>query len=245
MSWWNAAWEWINCAFKILQNSRRVNEEPLFRQIAGLSDEFRTSLPPLLSFPAFICVGLQFHQLTSRWRPSLTKPQDWASLKQKHQKINQTRSSLQSDSALKLLVVLPWRDFFFSTNTHLLCPLFHLTTSPISHLGSNLRRRRLNCYLHANVFFHVISRICECDDTRTHVSVTCVCVCIRVVLVFTIEWFVHINIFYVMLNVLPWWLFLGLFWLVDTLHERQQGLNWTDALCPEVQHLILNEWMSK
>lgn len=31
-----------------------------------------------------------------------------------------------------------------------------------------------------------------------------------------------------------------------TLHERQEGLNWTDALCPEVlQHLNLMKWTSE
>ena len=60
----------------VFQSSSRVKSELLSLQIAGLSGEFRTSLPPFLShLSSPILPGLQFHQSTSRWEPSFTKPQ--------------------------------------------------------------------------------------------------------------------------------------------------------------------------
>lgn len=68
----------------------------------------------------------------------------------------------------------------FHTHTHIwMCLLFHLTTSPISHLGSAPPPwgRTLNYISMTSFFFffffHLINCICECDDTRAHVSMTC------------------------------------------------------------------------
>lgn len=154
--------------------------------------------PPSSLLSCLSLGGMQFHQLTSRWKPSLTKPQDWASVKKekkrkKQHQINTTRSSLQSDSALKLLVVLSWRDvlfFFPHKHTSVVCalPPDYISHQPLGlkPTSSETQLSPCKCF-----FFHVISRICECDDTRTHVSVSRtharVCACICVVLVFTIE----------------------------------------------------------
>lgn len=62
--------------------------------------------------------------------------------------------------------------------------------------------------------------------------------------VYTIEWFVHINIF-----VFRWMCFSAdCFRLIDTLHERQQGLNWTEMHFALNYHSIWigwNEWMDR
>lgn len=151
-------------------------------------------------------------------------------------------------------------DFF---HTHIwMCLLFCLTTSPISHLGSPLTSLE-DCYQHFHEeFSHVIGCTCECDDRHAGISdmythvwkakqvTNCVlvwhvwlsiCADINVrtsafLLVFTIEWFVHINICHVeCVSVVIVFRFVGPFC------ERQQGLNWTDALCPKVlQHLNLS-----
>lgn len=85
---------------KCLPNGSWVNSEQ------DLSTTFLFSTFPLLSRP-----GLSFHQSTSRWEPFLTKPQlNWATF-------HHTQTwwgalvCLQSNSALKVLVVLPLSDY--------------------------------------------------------------------------------------------------------------------------------------
>lgn len=68
-----------------------------------------------------------------------------------------------------------------------------------------------------------------------------------VTLVFTIEWFVHINIFYVMLNVFSWWLFLGLFDWHFSWETTRFELNWCTLPLKyySIWIRLTNEWVSE
>lgn len=118
---------------------------------AGLSDEYRTSL--LLSFflsfshlssSSSSSPGLQFHQLTSRWQRFLTKPQLSSSGTGTLLITPNKRKKKRSFDVFAVRLCLKTYCCFtveglllFHTHTHIwMCLLFHLTTSPISHLGS-------------------------------------------------------------------------------------------------------------
>lgn len=213
-------------------------------QIAGLSGGYRTSPPPPLFLVFSFLPGLRSQQSTSRWRPSLTQPplssiRTGPLLKTPNYKEG-ALFSLQLRLCLKTPRGFPVEGFYF----HTYLGVSALPPDYVSHqppgLTPRLRWGGSQLRLHEK-FFHVISCICECDDTHaricnvctqvwkprrakaSHISLAClifrkkkknVCTCLLVTceaLVFTIEWFVHINIRCVMLNVFPWWLFLGLF----------------------------------
>ena len=99
---------------------------------------------------------------------------------QLHQTSRGALVSLQSDSALKLPLVLLWRDYYSTpthtwTHTHTrthtwMCVFFRLTTSPISHLSSAPPPRGPYCISMKTCFPHLISCICECDDTHTCIN---------------------------------------------------------------------------
>lgn len=204
------------------------------RQIAGLSGESRWPLLPLSSFLSLLLLPPLFFGCDSTSRPAggglSSLSSSWT------EPLWSTSDSGAAVVALclKTSCVIPMEGLFVLS--FFLFFLTSLQTHYISHqpLGLNTPPHisgGLNMHLHDKCFSHFnqlylwMWRHVRVYQQRYMRDVKFFCF-----FLFTIEWFVHINISYVMLNVFPWWLFLGFVWL--TLHERQQGLNWTDALCP-------------
>lgn len=69
--------------------------------------------------------------------------------------------SLQSDSALKLIVVLLWRDYYYSTHTHTYLDVSALPPDYISHQPPGLSPTSLGedsqLHLHDKFFFFFFS----------------------------------------------------------------------------------------
>lgn len=177
-------------------------------------------------FAVRLCLKTSHRSTVEGLFPHLSLPPDYIS----HQPPGLSLASLGTLNCIFII--------FFSPVNQLYLWMWRHTHTRINDMSTHLwkpEQAKNTCW----------NLVCLALHTPVYVNV-CTCSCVTcVMLVFTIEWFVHINNFNVMLNVFPWWLFLGLFDWHSSWETTWFELNWCTLpwSTTAFESDLMNEWM--